>query len=93
MIPKFPASFQGIPEDSGLCSLSPPVSLLLPNANISVGITDHVSLSSERSGYMGGVLGIDVASHRHHALENQEERPVARVGGKIQVLKREEVTA
>ena len=39
---------------------------------------------------MGGVLGIDVTSHRHHALENKEEMPVARVGGKIQVLKREE---
>jgi hypothetical protein len=40
---------------------------------------------------MGGVLGIDVTSHRHQALEIKEQQPVARVGGKIQVLKREEV--
>jgi hypothetical protein len=42
---------------------------------------------------MGGVLGIDVTSHRHQALEikEQQQQPVARVGGKIQVLKREEV--
>ena len=40
---------------------------------------------------MGGVLGIDVTSHRHQALEIKEQQPVARVGGKIQVLKRDEV--
>jgi len=40
---------------------------------------------------MGGVLGIDVTSHRHHAPADKEETPVARVGGKIQVLKREEI--
>jgi hypothetical protein len=49
------------------------------------------SISGERSGYMGGVLGIDVTSHRHQALEVKEQQPVARVGGKVQVLKREEV--
>jgi hypothetical protein len=51
------------------------------------------SISGERSGYMGGVLGIDVTSHRHQApeIKEQQQQPVARVGGKIQVLKREEV--
>jgi Domain of unknown function (DUF1771)/RNA-binding, Nab2-type zinc finger len=49
------------------------------------------SISGERSGYMGGVLGIDVTSHRHQALDVKEQQPVARVGGKIQVLKRDEV--
>jgi hypothetical protein len=49
-------------------------------------------MNSERSGYMGGVLGIDVTSHQHHALESKDDMPVTRIGGKIQVLKREEIT-
>jgi hypothetical protein len=39
---------------------------------------------------MGGVLGIDITSHRHHELDSKEEVP-GKVGGKIQVLKREEI--
>jgi hypothetical protein len=48
-------------------------------------------MDSERSGYMGGILGIDITSHRHHELQSKEEVP-AGVGGKIQVLKREEIS-
>jgi hypothetical protein len=47
-------------------------------------------MDSERSGYMGGILGIDITSHQHHELQSKEEVP-AGVGGKIQVLKREEI--
>jgi hypothetical protein len=47
-------------------------------------------MDSERSGYMGGVLGIDITSHQHHELDIKEEAPT-RVRGKIQVLKREEI--
>jgi hypothetical protein len=47
-------------------------------------------MDSERSGYMGGVLGIDITSHQHHELDIKEEVP-ARVRGKIQFLKREEI--
>lgn len=53
------------------------------------------SVPGERGGYIGGVLGIDIASHRRE-LSNSESKdapPVAAVGGKIQVLKREEVAA
>jgi hypothetical protein len=48
-------------------------------------------MNRERSGYMGGILGIDVTSHRPPAPESKEETPVAKIGGKIQVLKREEI--
>jgi hypothetical protein len=47
-------------------------------------------MDSERSGYMGGILGIDITSYRHHELQSKEEVP-AGVDGKIQVLKREKI--
>lgn len=54
------------------------------------------SVPGERGGYIGGVLGIDITSHRREA-QTQEAKdtppPVAAVGGKIQVLKREEIAA
>jgi hypothetical protein len=34
-----------------------------------------MGMNSERSGHMGEVLGIDVTSHQHHALESKEEMP------------------
>ena len=49
------------------------------------------SVPGERGGYIGGVLGIDVASQRNQPPESKEEVPVKTVGGKIQVLKREEI--
>lgn len=58
---------------------------------VGVNITDFVRMNRERSGYMGGILGIDVTSHRPPTLESKEETPVAKIGGKIQVLKREEI--
>ena len=52
------------------------------------------SVPGERGGYIGGVLGIDVTSHRHHAPEGKESNiPTATLGGKIQVLKREQIAA
>jgi DNA-nicking Smr family endonuclease len=53
------------------------------------------SVPGERGGYIGGVLGVDITVHRRQPVggqeEEREEGPT--VGGKIQVLKREEVTA
>lgn len=55
------------------------------------------SVPGERGGYIGGVLGIDILSHRKqpHSQpdDSKEEAAVTAVGGKIQVLKREEVAA
>ena len=51
------------------------------------------SVPGERGGYIGGVLGIDVTSHRRQVSGNKEDIPVAIIGGKIQVLKREEIAA
>ena len=51
------------------------------------------SVPGERGGYVGGVLGIDPTSHAkvRNGLEENNEAPVATVGGKIQVLKRDHV--
>jgi DNA-nicking Smr family endonuclease len=49
------------------------------------------SVPGERGGYIGGVLGIDVTSHRNQVSERKEDTPVASIAGKIQVLKREEL--
>ncbi|KAI1626045.1 hypothetical protein EDD37DRAFT_648490 [Exophiala viscosa] len=60
------------------------------------------SVPGERGGYIGGVLGIDITSHRRQPVstesskEEEETSPtpvMATLGGKIQVLKREEVPA
>lgn len=61
------------------------------------------SVPGERGGYIGGVLGIDITSHRRQPVsaeggsrDEEETSPtpvVATIGGKIQVLKREEVPA
>jgi hypothetical protein len=64
------------------------------------------SVPGERGGYIGGVLGIDITSHRRQPVssgkegEESETSPtplpaitVGNMGGKIQVLKREEVPA
>jgi hypothetical protein len=61
------------------------------------------SVPGERGGYIGGVLGIDITSHRRQPVSaesskgEEETSPVptiaTSVGGKIQVLKREEVPA
>ena len=50
------------------------------------------SVPGERGGYIGGVLGIDVSSRPSGAVPKRaEETPVTNIGGKIQLLKREEV--
>ena len=52
------------------------------------------SVPGERGGYIGGVLGIDVTSARPHGPEGGAELPATTaMGGKIQVLKREEIAA
>ncbi|KAL2397751.1 hypothetical protein ABEF93_004283 [Exophiala dermatitidis] len=63
------------------------------------------SVPGERGGYIGGVLGIDITSHRRQPVSaeeigsREEEEPSPKptattsVGSKIQVLKREEVPA
>lgn len=55
------------------------------------------SVPGERGGYIGGVLGIDITSHRRQARtsgEAQSDHPVtASLSGRIQLLKREEVAA
>jgi DNA-nicking Smr family endonuclease len=52
------------------------------------------SVPGERGGYIGGVLGIDITSRRQRGPEQKNsDAPVASVGGKIQVLKREEMAA
>jgi hypothetical protein len=62
------------------------------------------SVPGERGGYIGGVLGIDITSHRRQPVSADEKREqegdtsptpavATTVGGKIQVLKREEVPA
>jgi hypothetical protein len=61
------------------------------------------SVPGERGGYIGGVLGIDITSHRRQPVSADEKgddeqvspTPVmATIGsGKIQVLKREEIPA
>jgi len=51
------------------------------------------SVPGERGGYVGGILGIDATSHRHQPPESGESVPLATVGGKIQVLKREQIAA
>jgi len=55
------------------------------------------SVPGERGGYIGGVLGIDVTGHKRlenvalAAAKDEASVPVATIGGKIQVLKREEI--
>ena len=49
------------------------------------------NVPGERGGYMGGVLGIDVTSHRSHVEDSKDDVAVASMAGRIQVLKREEV--
>ncbi|KAJ9618361.1 uncharacterized protein PV06_06661 [Exophiala oligosperma] len=60
------------------------------------------SVPGERGGYIGGVLGIDITSHRRQPIslesdsrEGETSPPavVATIGAKIQVLKRDEVPA
>lgn len=61
------------------------------------------SVPGERGGYIGGVLGIDITSHRQQPLsiddlrEDGETSPppvlATAVPGKIQVLKRDEMSA
>lgn len=54
------------------------------------------SVPGERGGYVGGVLGIDCASARSQPLTQESKEanaPVATIGGRIQVLKRDEVAA
>jgi len=54
------------------------------------------SVPGERGGYIGGVLGIDITSHRRQpqALEEPKEEALAvPISSKIQVLKREEIAA
>lgn len=51
------------------------------------------SVPGERGGYVGGILGIDPTSHANSITpseESRQEMPVAMVGGKIQLLKREQ---
>jgi DNA-nicking Smr family endonuclease len=57
------------------------------------------SVPGERGGYIGGVLGIDIKVHRRHRLAegngqesgDTEPFPSAEVGGKIQLLKRDDM--
>lgn len=61
------------------------------------------SVPGERGGYIGGVLGIDITSHRRQPVSaegskgEEETSPTSAaatsMSGKIQVLKREEVPA
>lgn len=57
------------------------------------------SVPGERGGYIGGVLGIDITAHRRQPVgePDTEKRsasiPVSVIGGKIQLLKREEISA
>lgn len=53
------------------------------------------SVPGERGGYVGGILGIDPTSHASVAMPTEgpkQDLPVATVGGKIQLLKREHIT-
>lgn len=54
------------------------------------------SVPGERGGYIGGVLGIDITSHRRQQQpmgESKEEPALAAVSSKIQLLKREDVAS
>lgn len=55
------------------------------------------SVPGERGGYIGGVLGIDITSHRRvpdQAESTNSDSPIATApSGKIQLLKREELAA
>ncbi|RMZ86600.1 hypothetical protein DV736_g6172, partial [Chaetothyriales sp. CBS 134916] len=56
------------------------------------------SVPGERGGYIGGVLGIDITAHRRQPIGEPDTKqdpsvPITAIGGKIQVLKREEVPA
>lgn len=58
------------------------------------------SVPGERGGYIGGVLGIEATSGARKSAgatesggKKDEGAPVATVGGKIQVLKREDMTS
>ncbi|KAK7885019.1 hypothetical protein LTR67_010877 [Exophiala xenobiotica] len=61
------------------------------------------SVPGERGGYIGGVLGIDITNHRRQPVSADSDSKegdtspipavVATLGGRIQVLKREEVPA
>ncbi|RMD42474.1 hypothetical protein DV735_g2643, partial [Chaetothyriales sp. CBS 134920] len=55
------------------------------------------SVPGERGGYIGGVLGIDITAHRRQPIGEPDTKqddgpavPITAIGGKIQVLKREE---
>lgn len=54
------------------------------------------SVPGERGGYVGGILGIDPTSHANvivHSEEPRQDLPVATIGGKIQLLKREQAAS
>ena len=56
------------------------------------------SVPGERGGYIGGVLGVDITAHRRQPVGEPDTKqdpavPIAAIGGKIQVLKREEISA
>jgi Smr domain len=57
------------------------------------------SVPGERGGYVGGVLGIEATSGSRRLVaadgnnNHKEDGPVPLVGGKIQVLKREEISS
>ncbi len=57
------------------------------------------SVPGERGGYIGGVLGIDITAHRRQPVDEPDTEkgsatiPVSVIGGKIQLLKREEIPA
>ena len=57
------------------------------------------SVPGERGGYIGGVLGVDITAHRRQPVgepdteRGQTTMPISAIGGKIQLLKREEITA
>jgi DNA-nicking Smr family endonuclease len=57
------------------------------------------SVPGERGGYIGGVLGVDITAHRRQPIGEPDTTkldpgvPIGTIGGKIQLLKREEVSA
>lgn len=55
------------------------------------------SVPGERGGYIGGVLGIDIMSHRRQPQSsggaNEDSPMTTAISGKIQLLRREEVAA
>jgi DNA-nicking Smr family endonuclease len=57
------------------------------------------SVPGERGGYIGGVLGVDITAHRRQPIGEPDTGKlgtggtIGAIGGKIQLLKREEVSA